>query len=198
MTKDKQVQTENVEAVATSTKVQQFVTMVDGTTKNFGERGRLLSTSTVTEDSFSTVFHIVNGKQISYDFTGSIGLLLEMAAFGFEAKVKASCAGVSVDNLEKVINDKVTEITAGNFVGRSTGEITSGLSQIQTAYATVNNIDISTSEGIVKVNAIFSAMTKEDRTGLYKVAKIQIELAKLKLAAAEAALELESKVETQV
>ena len=46
---------------------------------------------------------------------------------------------------------------------------------------------------VSKVNAIFSAMSKEDKAGLYKVAKIQLELAKLKLAAAEAAIELESK-----
>jgi hypothetical protein len=193
MAKDKQTQDVNVVQVV---KTPNIVTMQDGSVKNFGERGRLLSTSVIGEDSFSTTFHIVNGAQISYQFTGSIALLLEMAAFGFDAKVKASCAGVSVDGIEKVITDKVTEITAGNFVGRSTGELTSSLSQIQTAYAIVNDIDVSTSEGIAKVNAIFSAMSKEDKAGLYKVAKIQLELAKLKLAAAKAALELEEKVTT--
>jgi len=190
--KDQEVQDVN-EVQSAAVKAPNIVTMADGSAKNFGERGRLLSTSTIGEDSFSTTFHIVNGKQVSYQFTGSIALLLEMAAFGFEAKVKASCAGTPVDEIEAVISSKVEEVKQGNFVGRSTGEITASLSQIQTAYATVNGIDVSTSEVIAKVNAIFSAMSKEDKAGLYKIAKIQLELAKLKLAAAEAAIELESK-----
>lgn len=181
---------------STETKVKKvkainLVTMEDGSTKNFGERTKLLADHDVSDTSFKVTFHLSNGQQIVYNFEGDTNLLLEMAAFGASSKIKQACTGEKeADGIAAIINTKIKEFQEGNFVTRTTGQITTSLSQIQVAYARVNDIDVTNSDGVAKVNAIFAAMSKEDKSALYTVGKIKLELARLKLEAAEAALEL--------
>jgi hypothetical protein len=183
------------EQTETKVKAINLITMQDGTQKNFGNRGKLLSSEAVNETDFSVTFHISTGEQVVYNFKGDTKLLLTMAAFGAASKVKSSCSGLKQEEIKSIIDAKLKEFDEGDFIGRTTGELTQVLSQIQLAWATVNGIDTSTSEGVAKVNAIFTAMSKEDKSDLYKLPKIQIELAKLKLAAAQAALEESEKGE---
>ena len=164
-----------------------LVTMVNGEVKNFGERGRLLSSSNITSKGIEITFHILNGEQVTFthEVAGLDELTAKAAAFGFESKAKASTAGVEVDKIKDVIEGKVAEFEAGVWSTRGgAGESLAPLTQLQTAYAVVNKLDPATSEGIAKVNAIFSALSKEEKSALYADVSIKIELAKLKLNAA--------------
>lgn len=186
--KDQNVE-ESTVVEAPKAKVINLVTMNDGSQKNFGERNKLLSDSSTTETGFSIVFHVSNGEQVVYDFSGDTSLLLEMAAFGAASKIKQAVTGEKdVNKLAALIKDKIEEFHQGSFVNRVTGQLTTSLSQIQVAYARVHGIDITTTEGVAKVNAIFAAMTKEDKSALAQQGKIKLEIAKLRLEAAEAAL----------
>jgi hypothetical protein len=187
----------NTEKKESKPKVINLVAMADGSQKNFGGRGKLLSTETVNENDFSVVFHIANGEQAVYNFKGDTKLLLAMAAFGASTKIKSACSGLKTEEIKAIVEAKIKEFDDGDFIGRTTGDLTQVLSQIQLAWAIVNGIDASTSEGVAKVNAIFSAMSKEDKGNLYKLPKIQLELAKLKLAAAEAAILAENTENTE-
>jgi len=174
-------------------KVVNFVTMADGTKRNFGERGKLLSSTEIKPNGFEIQFHVVTGEQVAYTYSQDTeipSLLAEMAAFGVASKIKASTAGTEAADLVAVITAKKEEIEDGIFSTRGTaGEIVTPLNQLQVAYATVNGIDTSTKEGIAQVNGIFAELSKEDKTALYKVPAIKLELLKLKLQAAEAELE---------
>ena len=170
-------------------KEQTIVTMENGEVKNFGVSGRLLSSERVTAEAVEVTFHIVDSTQVTYshpvenlnDFDAQV------MAFGFATKVKASTAGVAVENIKAVIEGKLAEFTAGIWATRgSNGESLTPLTQLQTAYANANGIDVVGSEGVAKVNAIFAALSKEDKQALYGEKAIKIEIAKLKLAAAEA------------
>lgn len=170
---------------------QIVVTMEDGELKNFGERGRLLSTSNYTDKGIEITFHVVTGEQVTFTHKveGLDELTAKAAAFGFESKAKAATAGVEPSKIKAIIEAKVSEFEAGIWATRgSAGESLAPLTQIQTAYALVNDIDPSSSEGIAKVNAIFTTLTKEQKSALYADVKIKVELAKLKLQAAEALL----------
>jgi hypothetical protein len=166
-------------------KEQTVVTMEDGQVKNFGVSGRLLSSERITETGVEVVFHIVDGTQVvySHDVEGLDDFTAQALAFGFSTKVKASTAGVKVEDIKSVIEGKLAEFEAGVWATRgSNGESLTPLTQLQTAYG----IDVVGSEGIAKVNAIFAALTKEAKQALYGEKAIKIEIAKLKLAAAEA------------
>jgi hypothetical protein len=170
-------------------KEQTVVTMEDGQVKNFGVSGRLLSSERITETGVEVVFHIVDGTQVTYshDVEGLDDFTAQALAFGFSTKVKASTAGVKVEDIKSVIEGKLAEFQAGVWATRgSNGESLTPLTQLQTAYANANGIDVVGSEGIAKVNAIFAALTKEAKQALYGEKAIKIEIAKLKLAAAEA------------
>jgi len=181
----------SVESVVKAPKVVNMVQLADGTSKNFGKSMKLLSDEDVTETGFKVTFHIITGEQVVYESTDTSAteFTRQQAAFGVSAKVKASCAGVAPKELFKVITDKVKDITEGNFASRVTGEATQALSLIQTAYAAVNDIDVSTTEGVAKVNAIFLALSKEEKSALYSNPKIGVKLAQLRLEAAIAAAE---------
>ena len=173
----------------TQTKTPIVVTMENGEVKNFGERGRLLSSHVITEAGIELTFHIVDGTQVTYthDVEGLDSFTAEAAAFGFASKVKSATAGVPVEGIKDVIEAKLEEFSQGIWATRgSNGESLSPLSQIQTAYAIANGIDHTSNEGVAKVNAVFAALTKEQKSELYSQKAIKIELAKLKLAAAEA------------
>lgn len=174
-------------------KVINMVTMVDGTKRNFGERGRLLSSSEITKNGFSITFHVVTGEQVTFTYSQEADLpeiVAEMAAFGVAAKVKAATAGTETKDLVTVITAKKSEIEDGIFSTRgAAGEIVTPLNQLQTAYAIANGIDVSGKDGIAQVNAVFAELSKEDKSALYKVPAIKLELAKLRLQAAQAELE---------
>lgn len=178
---------------ATKEKVINMVTMQDGTSRNFGERGKLLSSQEVSTKGFSITFHIITGDQVSYEYVSEHEvpeLLMEMACFGVSSKVKAATSGCSVDELKTVIQAKVEEIQEGIFTTRGNlGESITPLTQVQTAYALVNGINVEEKEGIAQVNAVFAQLSKEEKSALYKDPKIKLELAKLRLLAAQEALE---------
>ena len=164
-----------------------LVTMKNGEVKNFGERGRLLSSSVISKEGIEITFHIITGEQVTFkhEVAGLDELTAKAAAFGFESKAKASTAGVELDKIKDIIEGKIAEYKAGVWSTRGgAGESLAPLTQLQTAYAVVNEINISTSEGIAKVNAIFSALSKEEKSALYSDIKIKIQLATLKLNAA--------------
>ena len=174
---------------AQEVKNQVVVTMENGEVKNFGERGRLLSSESITDEAVTVTFHIVDGTQVSYSHpvAGLNDFTAQALAFGFATKVKASTAGVAIADIKAVIEAKLEEFKAGIWATRgSAGESLTPLTQLQTAYANANGIDVNGNEGVAKVNAIFAAMTKEDKQALYGEKAIKIEIAKLKLAAAEA------------
>lgn len=167
-------------------KVINIVQLIDGTSRNFGERTRLLSDKIINQNGFNIKFNLVTGHQFNYSFEiteDNKELLLEMAAFGVDAKVKASTAGVPLDKLQDLILSKLKDIENGNFVTRASGELTGGLTQLQQAYARVNGLDITKPEDVNKLQAIFAAYSKEEKTDLQKQRKIQIEIAKLRLEA---------------
>lgn len=170
-------------------KEQTIVTMENGEVKNFGVSGRLLSSERITAEGIEITFHIVDGTQVTYTHAveGLDDFTAQATAFGFATKVKSATAGVAVVDIKAVIESKLEEFKAGIWATRgSNGESLTPLTQLQTAYANANGIDIVGSEGVAKVNAIFAAMTKEDKQALYGEKAIKIEIAKLKLAAAEA------------
>jgi hypothetical protein len=171
------------------TKEQILVTMQNGEVKNFGVNGRLLSSERITDEGIEITFHIVDGTQVTFCHyvKGLDEFTAQALAFGFATKVKASTAGVPVVDIKAVIETKLEEFAAGIWVTRgSNGESLTPLTQLQTAYANANGINVSASDGVAKVNAIFAAMTKEAKQALYREKAIKIEIAKLKLAAAEA------------
>jgi hypothetical protein len=173
--------TEQVQAKAN------LVTMENGEVKNFGERGRLLSSSSFDDKGLEVVFHIITGEQVTFklEVEGLDELVAKAAIFGFESKAKAATAGVEVAKIKEVIEGKVEEFNAGVWSTRGgAGESLSPLTQIQTAYANANGIDPNTDAGIAKVNAVFAALTKEQKSALYAQAGIKVELAKLRLNAA--------------
>ena len=173
--------TEQVQAKAN------LVTMENGEVKNFGERGRLLSSSSFDDKGLEVVFHIITGEQVTFklEVEGLDELVAKAAIFGFESKAKAATAGVEVAKVKEVIEGKVEEFNAGVWSTRGgAGESLSPLTQIQTAYANANDIDPNTDAGIAKVNAVFAALTKEQKSALYAQAGIKVELAKLRLNAA--------------
>ena len=166
---------------------QNLVTMENGEVKNFGERGRLLSSSNFSDKGLEITFHIITGEQVTFslEVEGLDELVAKAAIFGFESKAKAATAGVEVAKVKEVIEGKVEEFTAGVWSTRGgAGESLAPLTQLQTAYANANGIDPTTTDGIAKTNAIFSALTKEQRSALYAQASIKVELAKLRLNAA--------------
>jgi hypothetical protein len=170
-----------------------IVTMENGEVKNFGERGRLLSSSTITDKAIEITFHIITGEQVvfTYSVEGLDGLLAKAAIFGFESKAKAATTGVDVAKIKEVIETKVQEFNAGIWSTRGgAGESLAPLNQLQTAYAVVHNIDTSTDVGIAKIHTIFSTFSKEDKSALYSDVNIKIQLATLKL---NAALALQSR-----
>ena len=167
-----------------------IVTMADGSVKDFGERGKLLSTQETNETGFTLTFHVANGEQVQYVFNGDQTLLIEMAAFGAASKIKAATAGEPIDKITSVILSKVEEFNNGEFVSRNAGEPVATLSQIQQAYANVNGIDTSTSVGQATVAAIFSAMSKEEKSSLYKNVDIAFELKSIQFEAAKIARDL--------
>lgn len=173
-------------------KVINMVTMADGSKLNFGKTGRLLSSTVIRENGFDITFHVVTGEQIHYSYNQEDAipeLIAKFAAFGVASKVKASTAGSEVADLVTVITAKVQEIEEGIFSERTgSGEITTPLTMLQQAYAVVNGVDVSGKEGIAQVNAVFAELSKEQKSALYKIPAIKLELAKLKLAAAQAAL----------
>lgn len=185
---------EVVESTPKKPKVVNLVTLPSGKTKNFGEKGKLLSDTTYTHDEngvitgFTLTFSTKTGTEHSFVSTNDMNLLYQAAAFGFASKAKASTAGVAEEDLPKAIDAKIAEFNQGQFITRTGGETTSAISQLQTAYAMVNGLGYNTSEDVIKLNAIFSAMSKEDKSALYKVPKIKLALAKIQLAAAESAL----------
>lgn len=192
MAKKKEVQeVQEVVETAVVEKVVNNVTMQDGSVKNFGAKGKLLSSQDVTTSGFALEFYVVTGEIVKYEhqFGNEISALTaEMAAFGAASKIKAATAGSEVADLVKVITDKVEEYKQGIFVSRSSnGDNTSALTQIQTAYARVNGLNPEDQTDIAKVNAIFAALTKEEKSALYENIDIQIELAQIRLAAAQAA-----------
>ena len=163
------------------------VEMENGEVKNFGERGRLLSSHVITDTAIEVTFHIVSGEQVSYkhEVANLDSLTAEAAAFGFASKVKAATAGVAIEEIKSVIESKIAEFKAGIWATRgSAGESLSPLSQIQTAYAEVNEIDVTSNEGVAKVNAIFAAFSKEEKSALYADKAIKVTLARLKYEAA--------------
>jgi hypothetical protein len=181
-----------VEAVETQpvvTKNPIIITMQDGQIKNFGERGKLLSTQEVSEAGFAITFHVVTGEQSTYTFDGDMALLIEMAAFGAASKIKAATAGLENEKIKAIIDDKIAEFNLGDFNTRAGGDSVVNLSQIQTAYAIVNSIDINTQEGINKVQAIFAALSKKEKSDLYKNVDIKLELATIQYEAAKLAKE---------
>lgn len=179
---------------AQAQKVENWVDMVDGSRKNFGVKGRLLSTTEIVENGFDITFHIVTGEQVNFNYRQEAPLptlLAEMAAFGVASKVKASTAGSEIADLKTVITAKKEEIEEGTFSGRgaTAGDDVSPATQLQTAYANVHGLDISNKEGLAKVNAIFAAFSKEEKSALYKIPAIKLEILKLKFAQAQAELE---------
>lgn len=182
-----------VEVTSKKPKVVNLVTLTSGKVKNFGEKGKLLSETTFTKDEngitngFSITFATVEGTEHTYTFNGDMNLLYDAAAFGFASKAKSATAGSNGEDLIKVINAKIEEFNNGLFVTRTGGETTSAITQLQQAYAVVNGLGYESNEDVIKLNAIFSAMTKEDKSALYKVTKIKLALARINLAAAEAA-----------
>lgn len=165
------------------------VTMQDGTTRNFGERGRLLSTHTVTDTSLNITFHIVTGEQVtfSHKVSGLDEITAEAAVYGFSTKAKSATAGVAIENIKKTLEAKIEEFKKGVWATRgSVGQSLSPLTQIQTAYAIVHEIDITKDSGIAEVNAAFASLTKEDRSALYQDKEIKKALAKLRYEAAQA------------
>lgn len=173
----------------TKVKAPIIVEFENGETKNFGERGRLLSTVDFTAEGFDITFYVANGEMVTYNHKvkGLDTLTARAAAFGFETKAKASTAGTELDGIKAVIVAKIEEFTQGIWTSRATtGEVLTALTQIQTAYAIVNGIDYNKDEGIAKVNAVFAALSKEDKSALYKDAKISVAIAQLKLDAAKA------------
>lgn len=173
------------------TRVINNVTMTDGSVKNFGERGKLLSSQVVHENGFDLTFHLITGEQIEFKHeTTADSLTLEMAAFGAAAKVKAATAGTKQEDLAAVVSAKLEEFKQGLFVTRAAGgEVSTPLSHIQTAYAIVNGIDTTTTEGVATVNAVFAALNKQQRSALYSNPKIKLELVKIQMAKAQADLE---------
>lgn len=175
-------------------KVINLVTLPSGKTKNFGEKGKLLSDTVFTHDEngvvtgFTITFSTKAGTEHTFTSSDDISLLYQAAAFGFSSKAKASTAGVAEEDLAKVIEAKIAEFNQGQFVTRTGGETTSAISQLQTAYAIVNGLGYETTEDVIKLNAMFSAMSKEEKSGLYKIPKIKLALARIQLAAAESAL----------
>lgn len=187
MAKNQEVEQTQTQTTETNEGTINLVKMEDGSSVNFGARAKVLSTQTVTDTSFSLTFNIGNGKQVHYDFKGDTNLLLEMAAFGAANKVKQACAGLAkFEELEAMITAKVAELSEGIFVSRSGGKVSVALSQLQVAYARVNKIDISTTDGINEVATYFDSLDKEGKAALRKQGRIQIELAKLQLEAKEA------------
>jgi hypothetical protein len=137
-------------------------------------------------------FHVVTGEQVVFNLpaAGVSNLVLEAAAYGFAAKAKNATASTPVDKIAEVIKARVAEYEAGVWVTRgNVGESLVALTQTQTAYALVNGIDPYSTDGIAKTNAIFSALTKEDKVSLLKDPKIQVAIAEIRLAAAKALVE---------
>lgn len=164
-----------------------IVTMENGEVKNFGTNGRLLSTQNVTDQGLEVVFHVVTGEQVTFNVPseGTSAIILEAAAYGFAAKAKNATAGTPVDKIAEVVKAKVAEFERGVWVTRgNVGESLVPLTQTATAYALVNGIDPYTTEGIAKTNAIFSALTKEEKANLAKDPKVQVAVAQLRLDAA--------------
>jgi hypothetical protein len=182
--------TNTVETVETVETKQQLVTMTDGSVKNFGDRGRLLSTQVINAEGIEVVFHVVTGEQVTFKLpaAGVSPFILEAAAYGFASKAKNATSGTPVEQIAATIAARVAEYDKGVWVLRAaSGESLVALSQTQTAYAMVHGIDPTSSEGIAKVNAIFAALTKEAKADLVKAPAIQVAIAKIRLAAAEAA-----------
>ena len=90
-------------------KEQTIVTMEDGQVKNFGVSGRLLSSERITETGVEVVFHIVDGTQVvySHDVEGLDDFTAQALAFGFSTKVKASTAGVKVEDINIKLNASI-------------------------------------------------------------------------------------------
>ena len=177
---------EVVESTPKAEKVVNNVKMADGSIRNFGVKGKLLSDREVIENSFTITFHVANGQQAVYSFSGDKALLLEMAAFGADAKIKAATAGQTLDEIVKTVNDKIAEFNKGEFNSRSAGEQTALLTQLQQAYALVNGIDVSNEDGVNQVIAEFSKLSKDDAKELAKNPKIKVAMYKLKIQALEA------------
>ena len=180
------------QVVEVKEKVVNMVAMADGSQRNFGERGKLLSTHEVNSHGFVITFHLVTGEQVVYSYTGELELpelLAEMAAFGVANKIKASTAGTKPEELLAVVTAKKEEIEAGNFVSRTGGgEILSALSQLQTAYAIANEIDYTTREGIAAINAVFAQLSKEEVSAIRKDPKVKMAVLNLQRAKLEAEL----------
>ena len=174
MTQEAQVKSKNL-----------TVTMTDGSTKVFGEKGRLLSSHKVTDAGIEITFHIVTGDQITFKHKVSNidNFTAEAAAFGFMAKAKAATAGAKVEEIASVISSKVKEFESGVFATRSaSGNKVTPLTQLATAYAVVNGLDPENLEDVAEVNAHFASLTKEEKSKLYDDVDIQVELAKIRLA----------------
>lgn len=165
-----------------------LVIMADGTVRNFGNRGRLLSTEKVSPNGIEVTFHVVTGEQVHFklETQGISEFLLEAAAYGFANKAKNATASTKVEDIAKVIQARVDAYNKGVWTNRApAGESSTSLTQTQTAYAMVKGIDHTTAEGISTVRAIFSALTAEDKANLQKDPQIQVALAELRLIAAK-------------
>jgi hypothetical protein len=159
----------------------------DGVTRNFGVRTKVLSKHDLTDNGLTVTFAHISGKVANYVFTSETDLpvfIKEAFAFGLESKVKNSLSTKFDDEQTwNTVLTKIEEFNAGRFVNRVTGavDVEIKLLQIEQAWAKVQAIDVSTTEGLSKVRDYFETLTDEQKEALKDDKDIKVAICDIKL-----------------